>query len=388
MEKNKRNVFLVCSGAGRINRGYESFAIECFAALKDNSEFTLYFIKGGGKGKLKEIVLPNLHRKSKLAIRLGKLLNQEPYLVEQFTFCISLLPLILLKKPVVIYYSDFILGTYLWHLRRIFKFRYRLLFSNGAPNLPPYKTEDHVQQLLQIYLDEAVRRGESPLKQTLLPYGFNINIAERIVNLEKKKSIRERFNIPCSSTIILSVGAVNKCQKRMDYVIEEFATLPEDHFLVILGQYDAETPEVIALAERKIPGRFHIANVTFEEVKNFYIAADYFILASLQEGFGRVLIEALSHGLHCIVNDNINARQVLKEYGKYIDMTKKGSLVRLFEENNFAYNKEELISEVYNLSSWDKLKDKYLEMISKVANWDLSSKKVLVDQPRKWNSYE
>ena len=279
-----------------------------------------------------------------------------------------MLPLILIKKPTVIYYSDFILGTYLWHLRKYFKFKYKLLFSNGAPNGPPFKTEDHVQQLLPVYLEQAIRQGTPEAMQTLLPYGFDIDIKERLDSIKKKESIRKRLGFTSNQKVILSIGAINKHHKRMDYLIDEIAKLGKDYYLVILGQFEAETTPLIELAATKLAGRFTINNVAYQEVKDYYIAADYFVLASLNEGFGRVLIEALSYGLPCIVHDYINAQQVLGNYGSYIDMKKENELVYYFKKEMATIDKENLIQAAYNKYSWNVLKVRYSEMILKLVN--------------------
>jgi len=363
--KNSINVFIVCTGLGHINRGYESFTRECFDALKDTTEFKLYLIKGGGKSIGNEITLPNLPRRKKAAQFFSKLFPTDAYTIEQFTFCLSMLPLILIKKPAAIYYSDFTLGTYLWHLRKHLKFKYKLLFSNGAPNGPPFKTEDHVQQLLPVYLEQAILEGAPAFMQTLLPYGFNINIDERLNSISKKEVIRKRLGFASSQKVILSVGAVNKHHKRMDYIIEEVAKLGNDYFLVILGQFEAETPELSEMATVQLPGRFTIANVSYEQVKDYYVASDYFVLASLNEGFGRVLIEALSYGLPCIVHDYINAKQVLGNYGTYLNMKNKGELAQYFTKETVAIDKEKLIQTAYNRYSWNVLKNDYLKMICK-----------------------
>ncbi len=360
------NVFLICTGLGHINRGYESFTRECFDALKDNPEFDLYLIKGGGKRTEKEIVLANLPRRKKTAQFLAKIFPFDAYTIEQITFCLSLLPLIITKKPGVIYYSDFTLGTYLWHLRKYLKFKYKLLFSNGAPNGPPFKTEDHVQQLLPVYLEQAISQGAPAAMQTLLPYGFNINVAERLNAIKQKTAIRESLGFSQDQKIILSVGTVNSHHKRMDYLIEEVAKLGEEYFLVILGQFEAETPALIALAEAKLAGRFMITSVALEQVKSYYIAADYFVLASLNEGFGRVLIEALSFGLPCIVHDYVNAKQVLDNFGTYINMTIPGELTSCLTHFKPSLIREELIDASYNLYSWNVLKERYIGMIKKL----------------------
>jgi 1,2-diacylglycerol 3-alpha-glucosyltransferase len=360
------NVFIVCTGLGHINRGYESFTRECFDALKDTSEFNLHLVKGGGKSIGNEIALPNLPRRNKAAQFLAKILPTDSYTIEQATFCMAMLPLILTKKPAVIFYSDFTLGTYLWHLRKYFKFKYKLLFSNGAPNGPPFKTEDHVQQLLPVYLEQAIQQGAPASMQTLLPYGFDIDIRERINSIHQKAQVRKHLGLSPTQKVILSVGAVNKHHKRMDYLIEEIAKLGKEYYLVILGQFEAETAELQRLASEKLAGRFTIANVSFQQVKDYYIAADYFVLASLNEGFGRVLIEALSYGLPCIVHDYINAKQVLGENATYLDMRKKGNLMQFFKTENTTTDKELLIRAAAQLYSWNNLKNKYIYMICKL----------------------
>ncbi len=362
------NVFIVCTGLGHINRGYESFTRECFDALKDTNQFDLYLIKGGGKSFKNEIVIPNLPRRKKAALFLAGLFSADTYTIEQITFCIALLPQIILKRPAVIYYSDFTLGTYLWHLRKHLKFKYKLLFSNGAPNGPPFKTEDHVQQLLPVYLKQAIQQGAAASMQTLLPYGFNNNIEERLVAIHQKEIVRKQLGFSSSQKIILSVGAVNKHHKRMHYLIEEVAKLDTDFYLIILGQFEAETAELISLATKKLSGRFTIKSVPMEKVKDYYVAADYFVLASLNEGFGRVLVEALSYGLPCIVHDYINAREVLGEYGDYINMQVEGELAQTLLTFKQKFDQEKLIKAAYQMYSWDILKEEYLDMITKIAD--------------------
>lgn len=368
MTNGRANVFIVCTGVGHINRGYESFTKECFAALIENDEFNLYMLKGGGKSTNHELKIACIKRNSTAALLISKIIKKEAYWIEEATFLIGMLPALFRYKPSVIYYSDFILGTFLYHLRRFFKFKYKLLFSNGSPNGPPFKTEDHVQQLLPVYLNSAIEAGAAAQMQTLLPYGFDIDKKERISNIGKREQVRLKLGLSIDQKIVISVGAINKHHKRVDYIINEISRLPDNYFLVILGQFEAETPQLLQMATDKLPGRHFISNVPYEKVKDYYIAADYFVLASLIEGFGRVLIEALSYGLPCIVNDYINAKQVLGEYGVYIDMRNDGALASVITNETTCFEKTELVNAAYDHYSWKKLKTQYTHMITRLLN--------------------
>ncbi len=317
------------------------------------------------------MVIPNLSRTKKSAKTLGKIFKTNSYLVEQLSFFIAFVPVIIRKRPRVIYYSDFILGTYLWHLRKEPGLSTGFCFAMAPQTVLHLKTEDHVQQLLPFYIEDAVKKGESVLKQTVLPYGFNINIKQRFGDINSKEITRKNIGFLPGQKIILSVGAINNNHKRMEYVINETAMSGEDNFLVILGQFENETTALIELAKVKLPGRHIIKNVPHKEVEKYYIAADYFVLASLSEGFPRATIEALSFGLPCIVHDYVITRQVLQQCGIYIDMRIEGALSNcLNETGNFnGFDKQELTDAAYNLYSWDKLKERYADMIIGQLNY-------------------
>jgi glycosyltransferase involved in cell wall biosynthesis len=62
------------------------------------------------------------------------------------------------------------------------------------------------------------------------------------------------------------------------------------------------------------------------QVTDYYRAADIFVLGSLQEGFGRVFLEALIHGLPVIAHDHPVMRFVLGGHGRLADLSKAGAL--------------------------------------------------------------
>ncbi len=366
MGRKKAKIFIVCTGVGHIHRGYESFTQECFNALSDRGDQEYFLLKGGGEPRDHELRITCLQRNSSAAAFISRITGKETYQLEQLSFLVGMIPALIRHQPAVIFYSDFILGTYLWHLRRVMKFKYRLLFSNGAPNGPPFSTMDHVQQLMPFYLDEAVKNGAPAAMQTLLPYGFDIRLDDRLDSLAAKATIKAALGLPTGKKIILSVGAINKHHKRMHYLISELAQLPEEYFLVILGQFEDETPELQVLADTLLRDRYVMKSVPYERVRNYYLASDAFVLTSLSEGFGRVLIEAASYGCRSFVHDSITFRQVMGEDAVYVDMNQPGALAGELLQDTETEGAEQRINAVYERYSWDRLAPNYSAMITKL----------------------
>jgi hypothetical protein len=235
-------VFLLCSGLGHVRRGYESFTEECFTALSPHPELDISLFQGGNTSIAPATTLWNLPRNHPFTKRLATLSREgsnfsDPYFCEQASFCLSLIPHLHRQKPDVIFFSDFVLGTMLWHWRRISKLSYKLLFSNGAPNGPPFSRMDHVQHLTPTHYQTALDAGEVASKHSLVPYGIHIEPKYTRLAQSDREAIRRKLGLPLDRPLILSVGAINKAHKRMDYLIQEVARLPEPRpYLILLGQ--------------------------------------------------------------------------------------------------------------------------------------------------------
>ncbi|MFM5996077.1 MAG: glycosyltransferase family 4 protein [Dolichospermum sp.] len=361
-------VFLICSGLGNVNRGFESFTQECFDALCQVPELDITLFKGGGESKKRQIVLLNFPRDSWLGINLGKFFKKDPYYIEQASFTLSLLPYIFQQKPDVIYFSDGTIGNILWHWRKRTAQSYKLVLSNGGPISPPFERWDHIQQVAPTHLQAAIEAGEPLEKQSLVPYGINMDAELKILSIADKAALRRKLELPDNLPIILSVAAINKSHKRLDYLIREIAQLPKPRpYLLMLGQIEAESAEIIALAKELLePDKFQIKTVGSDQVVNYYQVADAFVLSSLGEGFGRVFVEAMSYGLPCIAHDYDVARFVLKDEGYFGNFELPGSLASLIPNVLSQNNDDSKLrrhQSVYERFSWDKIHPSYVMML-------------------------
>lgn len=374
MSMRKVTVFLLCSGLGHISRGFESFTQECFDALSGEPELNLTLFQGGGRSEGKQITLWNLPRSAPLTEWLGKKTRKGGYWLEQITFTLSLLPHVIRQKPDVIYFSDCNIGNLLWHWRRLTKQDFKLLLSNGGPLKPPFPRWDFVQQISQPIADAALAAGQPAEKQSLVPYGFQMSPLSNLPP-ETVAAKRTDLGLPLNRTIVLSVGAINSVQKRMDYVIREMANLPQPRpFLLLIGQQDEGTPQITELADELLGADgFAIKTVTHEKISDYYQVADAFVLASLHEGFGRVFVEAMSHGLPCMANDYAQVRSLLGDSGYYADFSQPSQLTQLLcglllaLPKNGPEMKLRRHQSVYQRFSWAELKPKYIAMIQRCA---------------------
>jgi glycosyltransferase involved in cell wall biosynthesis len=367
-------VALVCPGLGHVNRGFETFTAECFDALRGDGLLDLHLYKGAGLAADREHVAWCLRRDRAASRAIGKVIGRDAYYVEQVAFTLALLPQLVRLRPNVIYFSDGVVGNYLWRWRRLSRGGFKLLLSNGGPLGPPaFPRFDHVHQVSEVYYEESLNAGRPAETQTLIPYGFRIDPQLRPLSLDDRAALRARLGIPSDRPVVLSVGAINHSHKRMDYVIREVASLPPPRpYLLLLGNLEPESPALIRMGNELLGANgFRATTVPLAETPAYYRAADAFVLASLHEGFGRAYVESLSHGLRCLAHDCPGARFVVGERGFFGDFRGDGALARLIRAlragEDLETERQARHRSAYERFSWERLRESYMEMIRHCA---------------------
>jgi glycosyltransferase involved in cell wall biosynthesis len=283
------------------------------------------------------------------------------------------------SRPDLIFYSDNSLGFQLYRWRRRIGVPYRLLFSNGGPCEPPFSRTDAVQQVTPHHMRIALDAGEAAERQFLVPYGIEVPEGDPLADENEIRAIRRRLGFPVNRRIVLSAGRIAAEHKRMDYVVREIAALSEPRpFLAMVGQMDEASPAILALANDLLgPSGFLARTVTYREMAEHYQASDVFVLGSLREGFGRVYIEALIHGLPPIVHDHPVMRFVLQEEARFEDLSRAGTLTAAFkrelERPNDRESRNRRRESVRSRLSWDVLAKNYELMFRAASKVGISS---------------
>jgi len=369
-------VLIACPGLGFSLRGFERVASDTFEALSGRPEIDVWLAKGHGPSTGKDRTAPTISRDSALARALARgSLRRQDFWAEQIAFSFTIQPLLVRLRPDVVMLSEWALAANLGRLRRLTRRRFRILLCNGAPGTPPFPAGvDHVQQVTQPLADAAIAAGFPAARQTLLPHGVRIPADFEPPSDGELAALRARLELPVDRRILLSVGAINSWHKRMDYVVRELASLPagDRPHLVMLGAREAETDEILHLAERLLgPAGYTARTVPEDEVADYYRAADVLALASGFEGFGLALAEGLGHGLPVIAHDMPVTRFVLEEDGYFADLAEAGALAQLLsglgESDGVRARGAERHRIAYRRFSWDALTERYVEMLQRVA---------------------
>lgn len=127
---------------------------------------------------------------------------------------------------------------------------------------------------------------------------------------ESRRKIRSDLDIPPEAQVALFLGNGFK-RKGLDAFLAGIAKTDGVHGLVV--GTDSQMPSYQALARKLgVETRVRFAGQQTETFL-YYAAADIFVLPSVQEAFGVVVLEALATGLPCIVSSRAGAAEVLPE---------------------------------------------------------------------------
>ena len=361
-------VLLACSGLEHANRGYESFARECLDRLRDNPRLDIWLVKGSGPDRDRERSVPSIKRDDRLARTLARI-RGNALKVEQAAFGLSLQPEILRTKPDVVYFSEWYTGVVLNKLRRVNRQNYALVLSNGSMSPEGFEPFDRVHQHTAPALDFVLRRGADPSRQILLPVAFEL--PDSVPTDEERAGLRERLGLPRDRKVLITVAALNRWHKRLDYVIEEVARLPEAErpYLLLVGQPEPETEGLRQLGRELLGDEGHsFRTVARSEVDSLLRASDFFVLGSLAEGLPRALVEAMSHGLPCLAHEYPVAHYAMGPHGLLADFTTEGALAGLLQEHSGrSWDRERAEARrqfVYDNFSWDTLTPQYVDMLA------------------------
>jgi 1,2-diacylglycerol 3-alpha-glucosyltransferase len=361
-------IAFLSAGLGTIYRGFEISSSAWHENVYGRKNITSRLFSGNTfKGSTK---VWNCSRDGYIARFLRRFnLIKDGCRLEQLSFGFGFLIQLIFYKPDIIWLQEATLADVLLKFRKAFHLKYKILFCDGAPVGHQYaKRFDYLIFLHQYAYDDAIRDGIDPEKCCVIPH----------LIFEPKKQIsryesRRFFNINEDHFVVLCVAAWNKHHKRIDYLIEEMAKVKSDKVsLILCGQSEQETTSLKDLANRlKINVYWH--TLSQEDLSKAYSASDLFVLPSLNEALGAVLIEAGMHGLPAICHPHQAGKFIFGEdYGGLVDLSQSNNLSKKIDyyKNNMNCQNEGLriktmLDERLNSKS---LTSEFIKFITHISN--------------------
>jgi glycosyltransferase involved in cell wall biosynthesis len=198
------------------------------------------------------------------------------------------------------------------------------------------------------------------------------NFTPKPVLNKTKNECREYFGYSPDDWVITCAAAWNRHHKRIDYLIEEVAKINDERVkLLLCGHPELDTDYLKALAQRLMPGRVQWHTLPAHLVSTALTAADVFVLPSLSELFGGVLIETIMLGIPVIAHHTAAGQQLTGLQFKTYDLSQPDNLTNyLIPLRKSPPPKDALLQLAYDIGqsfSQERLSQQFVEMIETVA---------------------
>lgn len=229
------------------------------------------------------------------------------------------------------------------------------------------------QMLWMKYVDTMIAPSDLAAKYTFgeknykdgrvykLNNGLDLN-AYRF-DIEKRKMIRMKYNIPKDATVLGHVGRFAK-QKNHTFLIQVFASYIQKHpdaYLMLIGDGDLRADIERQVANFGLTERTIFVGQT-DEISAYLAAMDVFVFPSLYEGMPNTVIEAQASGLPCVISNTITKEANVTGNVSYLaidqaerwgDFIAEINLERRKNVEMSAYDIKEVVKRFIELCYWN-----------------------------------
>lgn len=361
--QNGLRAALVCTSLGYSKRGFERFTSELYDLLKGDMDIELFGCYGGEACEGRR--LPCLKNDRSLSFLRGRAHGN--YYFQQLSYAAFFIPWVMLRGYDLVHCSEPALANFLFHTKKRLGLRFKLLFTD-ALGLDPvsdkvfFERLDHVQVLTPEHEARLLSAGIQRKKFTRIPYGADSGRYDR---RNERALFREKYGVPADSFVVVSVAALNRRHKRVDFLIEEVSRLGEDVFLFVAGNH--EDASLLDLGKNKLGKRFKAVQVPQGQMSEIYPIGDVFVIPSLVEGFCLAVVEAMCAGVPVIAHDSPHFEWLIGDRRCLADLSVKGNLAKKINEVRrqpqiFADIASVLRQGAAERFDWKQLKSRYQEL--------------------------
>lgn len=287
------------------------YKMDFFAGLGEYMNLTVLFERASAGNRDSEW-LKKKPKNFKAVFLKGKLVGDE------MAFCPNVIKYVLSKE-----YDRIVVGQYssptamlAIFVMRLFGIKYYISTDGGmAKNEKGLKrkVKSFFMQKAEAYLSPSVASdqfleyyGADRLKIYRYPFSSirKSDVLKSPVSTKDKTDLRNKLGIE-EKKMIISVGQFIY-RKGYDVLLNAAVSLPSDMGIYIIG--GTPTKEYTDLVEKYNLKNIHFLKfMTKEELKEYYMASDLFVLPTREDIWGLVVNEALCYGLPVVTTDQCNA---------------------------------------------------------------------------------
>lgn len=150
-------------------------------------------------------------------------------------------------------------------------------------------------------------------RYAFLPNSVDLKSFLSLKNKQYVSDFKEELNISQDTKIVGHVGRFGKA-KNHDFIIKLFSALTKEnshYHLILVGDGQSRSLIESYVLNEGIQDKVSFLGLR-SDISKIMSIMDVFILPSLYEGFGIVLLEAQASGLPCIVSENVQPEADLK----------------------------------------------------------------------------
>lgn len=188
-------------------------------------------------------------------------------------------------------------------------------FSKSIKNIFKFIEYKEVKRLVHKYSMKLVTLHDDMNKDMREQFASDdVVTIENGIELERfsfseqgRKRIRQELKIPETAYVIGNVGRFHE-QKNHELIVDIFenvSNLREDAYLLLVGKGENTRQATIDKLKSKGLLERTIIIQDRKDIPDIMSGMDVFLFPSRWEGFGNVLIEAQSVGLHCVISDKV-----------------------------------------------------------------------------------
>lgn len=209
---------------------------------------------------------------------------------------------------------------------------FRLVYYNAARRLmeqPAVQRARHIIMPSAATQREFVNQYGVEMARTSLVYpGIDL---DRFDTLPERDEAKRRLGLPDRAPILLYVG-FSTPRKGVEYLAEALTRMETQAHLMMVGKWEPHYRERFWEALGGARSRVRIVGyVPDSELLDYFAAADVFVLATLLEGFGFPLVEAMAAGVPVVTSTGGSAGEIVGDAGLTVPVGDARKLARALD---------------------------------------------------------